>query len=84
MQKRISLSVVVLLTWGFVAIQLTIALHRLCHNGSLPSYSAIGRTLLGVSTGSVVRYTRRRVNALAGMATRYKVTKHTGKIVVKE
>src|SRR5690554_4197694 len=49
-----------------VAIQLKVALHRLGHDGSLSSYSAIGR-VLAVSTGSVKKYTGRCVIALCSM-----------------
>lgn len=49
-----------------VADQLKVALHRFCHDGSLSSLNAVGRQL-GVSVGSVVRYTRRCASALCSL-----------------
>ncbi|KAF9309011.1 hypothetical protein BG006_005207, partial [Podila minutissima] len=53
-----------------VEVQLKVALHRLTHDGSLSSLTAVGRQL-GVSIGSVVRYTRRVSSALCAHVTNY-------------
>ncbi|KAF9340077.1 hypothetical protein BGX26_009112, partial [Mortierella sp. AD094] len=41
-----------------VAIQLKVALHRLCHDGSLSSYKAIAR-VMAVTEGAAIKYTQR-------------------------
>ena len=51
-----------------VETQLKIALHRFAHDGSLSSNTALARNL-GVSIGSVVRYTRRCASALCSLIT---------------
>jgi hypothetical protein len=69
---------------ALVDVQLKVALHRLTHNGTLTSFSAIGRQL-GVPVGSVVRYTRRVANALCAHITRYiKWPTPEEKVVVKQ
>ncbi|KAF9536062.1 hypothetical protein EC957_000565, partial [Mortierella hygrophila] len=50
--------------------QLKVALHRFCHDGSLSSRSAVGRQL-GVSVGSVGRYTKRCASALCSLKKDY-------------
>ncbi|KAF9538544.1 hypothetical protein EC957_006466 [Mortierella hygrophila] len=53
-----------------VEVQLKVALHRFTHDGSLSSFNALGRQM-GVSVGSVIRYTRRCASALCAHIITY-------------
>ncbi|KAG0300881.1 hypothetical protein BGZ99_003613, partial [Dissophora globulifera] len=53
-----------------VTIQLKVALHRLAHDGSLSSFKAIAR-VMGITTGSVVKYTHRVIEALCSLITKF-------------
>lgn len=53
-----------------VSIQLKVALHRLCHDGSLSSYKAIAR-IMGITEGTAFMYTRRCIDALCGHIERF-------------
>lgn len=64
--------------------QLKVALHRFCHDGSLSSRAAVGRQL-GISVGSVGRFTRRCASALCSLKDAYvKWPSEREKIKVKQ
>ncbi|KAK3805280.1 MAG: hypothetical protein J3R72DRAFT_508070 [Linnemannia gamsii] len=67
-----------------VSVQLKIALHRLIHDGFLSSFNTLDR-LLGVSVGSVIRYTTWCTSALCAYIIEFiKWPIEDEKVVIKE